>query len=75
MPVSPLNPDSAGSAILLEMRPAGRAMEVAAVDEASGIEVRFAAPANTPLEAVQRLARRKINYVKSRQPPDCADAR
>ena len=52
--------------IILESRRLGPAIEVAAVDEASGIEIRFSAPASTPPEALERLAQQKILYVKRR---------
>lgn len=54
--------------IILEFRPIGSALAVAAIDEKTGLEVRFSAPARTPRSALEQLARRKLNYVQNAKP-------
>ena len=53
--------------ILLEIVQIGDSLRVAAVDEASGVEVSFIAPANTPRVAIERLARAKLHYVLAKK--------
>ncbi|MBI1360522.1 MAG: hypothetical protein GC155_09620 [Alphaproteobacteria bacterium] len=53
--------------ILLEINRIGAAAEVRAVSAGDGLEVSFAAPANTPHADLERLARTKLAYVRGRQ--------
>jgi len=50
--------------ILIEMNRIGGAMDVRAVSGADGLEVSFTAPANAAQADIQRLARRKLAYVR-----------
>ena len=52
--------------ILLEMNRIGGAMEVRAVSTSDGLEVVFTAPANAAQADIERLARAKLAYVRSR---------
>jgi hypothetical protein len=56
-------PRKAGSGILLEMVAVGSSLKVTAVDEATGLEVSFVAPANTSRADIDRLAKAKLAYV------------
>jgi len=49
--------------IILELTTLGSSQKVTAVDEATGTEVSFVAPANTARADIERLARSKLNYV------------
>jgi hypothetical protein len=49
--------------IILELTTVGSSQKVTAVDEATGAEISFVAPANTARADVERLARSKLNYV------------
>jgi hypothetical protein len=59
-------PERAG-AILLEISQAGSSLKIVAVDEASGVEVSFVAPANTARADIERLARAKLRYVLAKR--------
>lgn len=52
--------------IYLEFRVSGKAVEVAAIDAQTAVEVTFMAPANTSESELARLARQKLNYVQSK---------
>ncbi|MDP3738932.1 MAG: hypothetical protein Q8R02_16180 [Hyphomonadaceae bacterium] len=52
--------------ILLEMNRIGGAIEVRAVSAGDGLEVVFTAPANAAQADIERLARAKLAYVRSR---------
>ena len=54
-------------AILLEITQAKSSLKVVAVDEASGTEVSFVAPANTARADIERLARAKLRYVLAKK--------
>lgn len=56
--------------ILLEITTIGSSLKVSAIDEDTGLEVSFVAPANTARADIERLARAKLNYVakKNRAP-------
>lgn len=58
--------DQTAQNVLLELRPFGPAVQVAAVDEATGIEVSFQAPRQTAMDSLQRLAKQKLRYVIER---------
>jgi hypothetical protein len=45
------------------MTAVGSSLKVTAVDEATGLEVSFIAPANTSRAAIDRLAKAKLAYV------------
>jgi hypothetical protein len=49
--------------VLLEMIAIGSSLKVTAIDEASGLEVSFVAPANTSRADIERLAKAKLAYV------------
>jgi len=53
-------------AILLELTRFGSAVRVVAVDETTGLEVRFTAALNTPMPAIEALAAGKLAYVLAR---------
>jgi hypothetical protein len=52
--------------IILEMNRIGGAVEVRAISTGDGLEVSFTAPANTAQSDLQRLARQKLAYVRTR---------
>ena len=52
--------------ILLEINRFGDAIEVRAVSSGDGLEVVFAAPATAKQADIERLARAKLTYVRSR---------
>lgn len=49
--------------ILLEITRIGTSQKVSAVDENSGVEVSFVAPASALRADIERLARSKLTYV------------
>ncbi len=49
--------------ILFEITTVGSSQKVTAVDEASGLEVSFVAPANASRADIDRLAKAKLAYV------------
>jgi hypothetical protein len=49
--------------IILEMTTVGSSQKVTAIDEETGVEVSFIAPANTARADIERLARSKLAYV------------
>jgi hypothetical protein len=56
--------------ILLEIHQIGNALKVTAVDEATGTEVSFVAPAAATRLEIDRLARSKLAYVMRRKSAD-----
>jgi hypothetical protein len=56
-------PPKGRRAVLLEMTTIGSSQKVTAIDEATGLEVSFVAPANTSRADIERLARAKLDYV------------
>ena len=56
-------PPKGGRTILLEILEIRSSLKVTAVDEDSGLEVSFVAPANTSRADIDRLARAKLAYV------------
>jgi hypothetical protein len=56
-------PPKGEASILLEIITIGSSLKVAAVDEETGLEVSFVAPANTSRADLERLARSKLAYV------------
>ena len=56
-------PPKGKRAILLEILEIRSSLKVTAVDEESGLEVSFVAPANTSRADIDRLARAKLAYV------------
>jgi len=56
-------PPKGDQAILLEIITIGSSLKVAAIDEETGLEVSFIAPANTSRADIERLARSKLAYV------------
>jgi hypothetical protein len=59
-------PDDPDSEILLELNRFGGAIEVRVVSAGDGLEVSFTAPANAAQVDIERLARAKLAYVRSR---------
>jgi hypothetical protein len=58
--------DDPDSEIILEMNRIGSAIEVRAVSSGDGLEVAFTVPANAAQSDIERLARAKLSYVRSR---------
>jgi hypothetical protein len=56
-------PPKGKAPILLEIITIGSSLKVAAIDEETGLEVSFVAPANTSRADLERLARSKLAYV------------
>ena len=49
--------------ILLQMVAIGNALKVTAVHAATGTEVSFMAPKNTPMLSLKMMAKKKLDYV------------
>jgi len=60
-------PPEAARKIILELTTIGASQKVTAVDEASGTEVSFIAPAAAAHADIERLARAKLDYVLKRK--------
>jgi hypothetical protein len=60
-------PPERGRRLILELVSVGRSLKVTAVDEATGAEASFVAPANTARADIERLARSKLAYVMKKQ--------
>ena len=58
--------DDPDNEILLELNRIGGAIEVRAVSAGDGLEVMFTAPASTAKSDIERLARAKLAYVRSK---------
>jgi hypothetical protein len=58
--------DDLDNEILLELNRIGGAIEVRAVSAGDGLEVMFTAPASAPKGDIERLARAKLAYVRSK---------
>ena len=58
-------PDRGG--IILEMTSIGSSLKVTAIDEATGTEVSFIAPATAARSDLERLARSKLDYVSKKK--------
>jgi hypothetical protein len=52
--------------IIIEMNRIGSAMEVRAVSGGDGLEVSFTAPSSAAKSDIEKLARQKLAYVRSR---------
>lgn len=63
-------PPKARTGIILEMTTIGASLKVTAVDEATGTEVSFVAPASTARADIERLAKSKLDYVLKRKSGD-----
>jgi hypothetical protein len=59
-------PEDPDREIILEINRFGDAIEVRAVSSGDGLEVVFAAPASAKQTDIERLARAKLIYVRSR---------
>lgn len=59
--------DDPDSEILLEIGRFGGALEVRAISAGDGLEVTFAAPASTAQADLERLARAKLAYVRTKR--------
>jgi hypothetical protein len=71
--------DDPDSEIILEINRMGGALEVRAISAGDGLEVSFAAPLHAPKADLERVARSKLIYVRSRKsgqggPPPDGDA-
>lgn len=53
--------------ILLQLFAVGNALKVTAVHPATGTEVSFMAPKNTPMLSIKMMARKKLEYVLSKK--------
>ncbi len=51
----------------IETHRVGNVMQVKAIDAATGTEISFQAPANTPRSTIERLAVSKLMYVLKKQ--------
>ena len=60
-------PPKAPGKIILELTTIGASQKVTAVDEATGLEVSFVAPASATRVDVERLAKAKLEYVLKRK--------
>jgi hypothetical protein len=60
--------------ILIEMNRIGGAMEVRAISATDGLEVAFTAPANALKIDIEKLARAKLGYVRSKASSQFGDA-
>jgi hypothetical protein len=49
--------------IILELTTVGSSQKVTAIDDETGVEVSFIAPANAARADIERLARSKLTYV------------
>ena len=58
--------DDPDNEILLELNRVGNAVEVRAVSAGDGLEVMFTAPASAAKSDIERLARAKLTYVRSK---------
>ena len=63
-------PPNPPSGIILELTTYGSSQKVTAVDEATGTEVSFIAPANAPRADIERVARSKLAYVMQKKSGD-----
>jgi hypothetical protein len=52
--------------IILELTAVGASQKVTAVDEETGVEVSFIAPATAARADIERLARAKLDYVRKK---------
>ena len=68
MPPEP--PHGAKRRIILEMTTVGSSQKVTAIDEETGVEVSFVAPASAARADIERLARSKLNYVLEKKNRD-----
>jgi len=53
--------------ILLQLFAVGNALKVTAVHTATGTEVSFMAPKNTPMLSIKMMARKKLEYVLNKK--------
>ncbi len=58
--------DDPDNEIISEINRIGGAIEVRAISAGDGLEVTFAAPASAPKSDLERLARAKLLYVRSK---------
>lgn len=56
--------------IILEMTSIGSSLKVTAIDETTGTEVSFIAPATAARSDLERLARSKLDYVMKKKSGD-----
>lgn len=49
--------------ILMQMVAIGNALKVTAIHAATGTEISFMAPKNTPMMSLKMMARKKLEYV------------
>jgi hypothetical protein len=56
--------------IILEIRRIGNTQKVSAIDEETGTEVSFMAPASAAKVDIERLARAKLTYVINKKSAD-----
>ena len=60
-------PEAKRGGLLLELATFGASVKVTAIDEASGVEISFIAPASASRSDVERLARSKLRYVLAKK--------
>jgi hypothetical protein len=59
--------DDPDAEIILEINRMGGALDVRAISVGDGLEVSFAAPVHAPQSDLERVARSKLAYVRSRR--------
>lgn len=60
-------PEDPDSEILIEMNRVGAATDVRALSASDGLEVSFTVPASAARADIERLARAKLSYVRTRR--------
>jgi len=60
-------PERNQAGVLIEIATIGASSKVTAVDEASGVEISFIAPANASRADIERLAKAKLRYVLAKK--------
>lgn len=60
-------PGSAPGEVFIEFQQIGRIVRVTAIDAATGTEVSFQAPAQTPPSDLRRTAVKKLDYVLNKK--------
>ncbi len=60
-------PEANQAGILIEIASFGSSLKVTAVDEASGVEISFIAPAKTSRADIRQLAKAKLRYVLAKK--------
>ncbi|MER2520749.1 MAG: hypothetical protein ABTQ34_08700 [Bdellovibrionales bacterium] len=62
-----MSPQPERQEILIECVSIGATLSIAAINAATGLEVRFQVPAQTRMEEIRRLASAKLRYVAEKK--------